>query len=250
MYCLVDKIILVKQSIFMVLTLCFTKSRGFFNLCFRKETNMKKTIQLEMATMTTLPLPVTLVTSISKDNIPNIAVVTYVTGVNEQPPMFGIALRPQKYSNSLIKQTKEFVINIPTKEILKEVDYCGTYTGRNIRKFEKLKLTPEKAQKVKTPLIAECPVNIECRLRQIIKLPSHDFFIGEAVALHIEKNFISRKKNKYSVLLPEFKNLHFLFTTFLDYRLIGKKMGTAFEEQQKLNIVTEKTVKKGRTVCQ
>lgn len=200
---------------------------------------MKKIISLKMATMTTLPLPVTLVTSIGRDNQPNIAVVTYVAGVNEEPAMFGISLRPQKYSNSLVRQTKEFVINIPEVRLIKEIDYCGTHTGRSVQKFKQLRLTPIKAKKVKPPLIAECPINIECKLRQIVKLPSHDFFIGEAVAVHVNKEFVDKKKNRYGVLLPKFGQLSFLFTTFLDYRTTGGKRGTAFVEHKKLGFAKE-----------
>ena len=181
--------------------------------------------------MTTFPLPVTLVSSIGRDGQANIMVVTYIAGINEEPPMFGIGIRPQKYSNTLIKQTKEFVINIPTLNLIQEIDYCGTHSGRDVQKFNQLKLTAIKAKKVKTPLISECPINIECKLRQIIKLPSHDFFIGEVVALNIDQEIINNKKNKYGVLLPKFEKLSFLFTTFLDYRVIGKKMGTVFKER-------------------
>lgn len=199
--------------------------------------------------MTTIPLPVSLVTSIGSDNQADIAVVTYVTGVNEEPAMFGISLRPEKYSNSLIKQSEEFVINIPEARLIKEVDYCGTHSGRNVQKFKVLKLTPVKSEKVKAPLILECPINIECRLKKIIKLPSHDFFIGEVVALHVDEEIVDKKENRYGVLLPKFDRLIFLFTTFLDYRVIGEKKGTAFQEHKKLNSVKHALYKKGE-ICQ
>lgn len=209
---------------------------------------MKKIISLKMATMTTLPLPVTLVSTIGKNNTPNIAVVTYITGVNEKPPMFGIAFRPEKYSSSLIRQSKEFVINIPTMKLVKEIDYCGTHTGRKVQKFDQLNLTPIKAKRIKTPLIAECPINIECKLRKVVVLPSHDFFIGEAVAVHVDKDVVDIRKNKFGIFLPKFEKLAFLLTTFLDYRVIGKKIGTAFKEHQKLDL-ENKIVGKGGTVC-
>ncbi|MBL7150934.1 flavin reductase family protein [Candidatus Microgenomates bacterium] len=196
---------------------------------------IKKSLALKMATMASLPLPVTLVTSIGKDNEPNIITITYVTGVNEEPPMFGIAIRPEKHSNFLIRKSKEFVINIPTLKLIKEIDFCGTHSGRNVQKFEKLGLKPIKAKKLKTPLIGECSINIECRLKQIVKLPSHDFFIGEVTAFSVDKKIVVAKKNKYGVFLPKFDKLNFLFTTFLDYRVIGEKKGMVFQEHQKLN---------------
>jgi len=197
---------------------------------------VKKLLPLKMATMTSLPLAVTLVSSIGKDNKPNIMVVTYVTGVNEEPPMFGIAIRPQKHSNSLIRFSRGFVINIPTLKLIKEIDYCGTHTGRSVQKFGQLGLLPIKARKVKAPLIAECPINIECQLDKIVKLPSHDFFIGKVVVLHVDKKLVEGKKNIYGVLLPKFNQLDFVFSTFLDYRVIGEKKGTAFQGHKKLNI--------------
>lgn len=193
----------------------------------------KKLLSLKMATMTSLPLPVSLVSSVGPDNVPNILVITYITGVNEEPPMFGIAIRPQKFSHRLIKSTGEFVINIPTAKLLKEIDFCGTFSGKNVHKFNYLGLTPLKARCIRVPIIAECPINIECRVKQIIHLPSHDFFIGEAVALHIDRDIVCRRKNQYGLLLPDFSCLSFLFTTFLDYRVVGPKVGTAFQEHKK-----------------
>lgn len=211
---------------------------------------IKKSLALKMATMTSLPLPVTLVTSIGGDNKPNIITITYVTGVNEEPPMFGIAIRPQKYSNFLIRKSKEFVINIPTLKLIKEIDYCGTHSGRNVQKFNQRNLTAIKAKKVKTPLIAECPINIECKLKRIVMLPSHDFFIGKVVALHVDKEVVTDKKNKYGVLLPEFEKLSCLFTTFLDYRVIGEKKGLAFQEHQKIRCKTRGRSRRKEKKCQ
>lgn len=171
---------------------------------------------MKPVTMITFPLPVTLVTVVDNEGNPNILTITYVTGVNEDPPMIAIAIGHDKYSNKLIKETKEFVVNVPTIEILSEVDYCGTYSGRDVDKFEHTKLTPVNSDKVRPPLIKECPINIECKVVKIIALPSHDLFIGEVLAVHgdcIEKE------------------LDFILTTFLDYRVIGRKVGKAFEEK-------------------
>lgn len=204
--------------------------------------NLKKSVPIKMATMTSLALPVTLITSVNKDGKPNILVITYVTGVNEEPAMFGIAIRQGKYSNFLIKQTREFVINVPTLDLIKEIDYCGTYTGKVVNKFQELGLTPVKAKKVKPPLIGECPINLECKLEKIVKLPSHDLFIGKVVALNVDKKVLEKEKNKYGVYLAKYGLIKCLFTTFLDYRAIGEKKGVAFEEHKKLG--------KRRKICQ
>ena len=170
-------------------------------------------------TMKTFPLPVTLVTSVDRNGNPNIITITYVTGVNEDPPMIAIAIRPEKYSNKIIKESGEFVVNVPTREILSEIDYCGTFSGKNVNKFESTNLTPLKADKVKPPIIKECPISIECKVVKVISFPSHDLFVGEVVALH--GDCLNEK-------------LDFVLTTFLDYHVIGKKIGTAFKENSKL----------------
>lgn len=188
---------------------------------------MKIQIKTDNATMKTFPLPVTLVSCVDKKGVPNIITITYVTGVNEEPPIMGIAIGCKKYSNKLIKETGEFVINIPTKELLSKIDYCGTYSGKEVNKFQETGLSPEKAAYVKSPLIKECPINIECKVMQVINFPSHDLFIGKVVALHVDGNVLLNKD------MPDFDKLDFLLTTFLNYHIIGKKVGIAFKEHQK-----------------
>jgi len=191
---------------------------------------MKTQVDIKNATMKSFPLPVTLVSCIDKRGKPNIITITYITGVNEEPPMIGIAVRSKKYSNYVIKDTSGFAVNIPTSELLAKIDYCGTYSGRDVDKFEKTGLTPQKSARIKSPIIKECPINLECKLVQTVKLPSHDLFIGEVVALHIDKKLL--KKCTGSSEMPNFSKLDFVFTTFLDYRQIGKKIGTVFEESK------------------
>ena len=104
--------------------------------------------------------------------------------------MVGIAIRKGRYSHGIIKDSKEFVINIPTRKLLKATDFCGTKSGKKIDKFAETNLSPVKAKKVKAPLIKECPVNLECVVKQILVLGSHDLFISEIVATHIDSEFL------------------------------------------------------------
>lgn len=201
---------------------------------------MKTQVNIKNATMKSFPLTVTLVSCIDKKGKPNIITITYITGVNEEPPMIGIAVRPEKHSNHVIKDTGDFAVNIPTDELLAKIDYCGTYSGRNVDKFKKTGLTSQKSTKIKSPIIEECLINLECKLVQTVKLPSHDLFIGEVVALHIDKKFLKKCTDGG---MPDFSRLNFVFTTFLDYRKIGKKIGTAFEESKQLNNLKNKIVK-------
>jgi flavin reductase (DIM6/NTAB) family NADH-FMN oxidoreductase RutF len=188
---------------------------------------MKVKMNANEAAMKTIPFPVVLITCADKKGRNNIVTITYITFVNENPPIIAFAIRPEKYSSKSIKETKEFVINIPTKELLTEIDYCGTHSGKNIDKFQKTGLTPENSEKVSVKSIKECPINIECNLLKTIKFNSHSLFIGLVKVVHIDKNFLKKGT-------VDFSKINFVLTTFLDYREIGQKIGTAFKECTKL----------------
>ena len=135
-------------------------------------------------------LPVVVVTCIDKDGKPNLIPLGWVGGVCSDPPQLGIAIRRKpvkRYSYDLILETKEFVVNIPDEDLVEKVDIAGFISGRDVDKFEELGLTPVPASKVKVPLIDECPVNLECVLRQHFVLGSHGLFIGEIVAVDVDE---------------------------------------------------------------
>jgi flavin reductase (DIM6/NTAB) family NADH-FMN oxidoreductase RutF len=106
--------------------------------------------------------------------------------------MLGLGIRPHRHSYGLIEDAGEFVVNIPTTEILEETDFCGMVSGRDVDKFSETKLTPEHAEKVKPPLIRECPVNIECVLKKKIPLGVHHLFLGEVVRVHVDQNVLDK----------------------------------------------------------
>jgi len=107
--------------------------------------------------------------------------------------MLSISVRPQTYSHGLLVKTREFVLNIPGADLLKEMDMCGMVSGRDQDKFALTGLTPLPANQVKAPLIAECSVNIECRVSQIINMGLHDMFISEILAVHTDENVMDEK---------------------------------------------------------
>jgi flavin reductase (DIM6/NTAB) family NADH-FMN oxidoreductase RutF len=107
--------------------------------------------------------------------------------------MLGLGIRPHRYSYGLIDGSGEFVVNIPTVEILREVDFCGTVSGKDVDKFSETGLSPEPAEKVRPPLIRECPVNIECVLREKIPLGVHHLFIGEIVRVHVDQEVLNER---------------------------------------------------------
>ena len=107
--------------------------------------------------------------------------------------MVSISVRPERYSYPILKETGEFVINLTTKDLVYATDYCGVKSGRDVDKFKEMKLTPVSGEKVKAPLIAECPVNLECKVTEVIPLGSHDMFLAEVVAVHAEKEYMDEK---------------------------------------------------------
>ena len=136
------------------------------------------------------PLPVVMVSTADRGGRPNIITVAWAGTICSDPPMVSISVRPERYSHAMLKETGEFVINLATKELAFATDYCGVKSGRDVDKFKEMKLTPVSAEKVKAPLIGESPVNIECRVTQIVPLGSHDMFMAEVVCVHVEDSYM------------------------------------------------------------
>ena len=141
------------------------------------------------------PVPVVLVTCIGEEGRANVITLAWVGVVCSLPPMVSIAVRPERFSHDLIKSTGQFAVNLPSSDQLWAVDYCGTRSGRHEDKFAAAGLTPAPASEVKPPLIAECPINIECVVRHELSLGSHDLFIGEVVAVHADENALDEAGN-------------------------------------------------------
>ena len=119
-----------------------------------------------------------------KRNIITIGMFAFFSGT---PSLVGIGISPKRYSYELIRRSGEFVVNIPTKKLMKTVSICGSKSGRDLDKFEAAELTPIKGTKVDAPLIKECPVNIECKVVKEVETGDHVWFIGEVVATHADK---------------------------------------------------------------
>lgn len=141
------------------------------------------------------PVPLALVTSVDAAGRANIITLAWVGVVCSMPPMLSIAVRPERFSHNMIRDTGQFVINVPSADLLWATDYIGTRSGRHEDKFAALGLTPVAATEVRPPLIAECPINIECLLRHELRLGSHDLFIGAVVALHADETALDASGN-------------------------------------------------------
>lgn len=120
----------------------------------------------------------------------NIITVAWTGTINSDPAMVYISVRPERHSYSIIKRTKEFVINLTTKDLTYKTDYCGVKSGKDIDKFKELGLTDKKANKLNCPIIDESPINIECKVKNIIELGSHHMFIGEVVSNMADEKYI------------------------------------------------------------
>ena len=150
------------------------------------------------------PNPVMLVSS-SYEGKESIITLAWGGTCCSSPPTVGVAIRKNRFSYDLIANSKEFVVNIPTAKMLEEVELCGTKSGRDIDKWKESKFTKKQGSVVKTPMIKECPVSLECKLKQIVELGSHDLFLGEVVALHLDEEW---KQNKYPNMLTYTRGIY------------------------------------------
>lgn len=137
------------------------------------------------------PLPVVMVSCSDEFGNNNIITVAWCGTICTNPPMVSVSIRPERHSYAMIEKTKEFVINLTTEELTRATDFCGVRSGRDFDKFKEMKLTPKKGEKVNAPVIVESPVNIECRLKEIVKLGSHDMFVAEVVGVQVGKQFLN-----------------------------------------------------------
>ena len=136
------------------------------------------------------PSPAALITCVDTSGRANIITLGEVFNISIRGPVIiGIAIRPATYSHGLISKTREYVVNLPTAEIVKKVDQCGTVSGRDgVDKFDRAGLSPIPASVVKPPLIDECPVNIECKVVGIQTVGDHDLFLGEILSTHLAED--------------------------------------------------------------
>ncbi|MDR3137313.1 MAG: flavin reductase family protein [Tannerellaceae bacterium] len=136
------------------------------------------------------PLPAVLVSCGREETGYNILTIAWVGTICSNPPMCYISVRPERHSHGIISREKEYVINLTTKEMAFAVDWCGVMSGRDVGKFEEMKLTPVKSTVVSAPAIAEAPLSIECRVVEVKSLGSHDMFISEVVNILADDRYL------------------------------------------------------------
>ena len=166
------------------------------------------------------PVPAVMVSCQRENEKPNIITVAWAGTICSDPVMLSISVRKERYSHRIISETKEFVVNLTTKDLCRATDYCGVRSGRDVDKFKEMKLTKEKADFVKVPMIAESPVSIECKVRQVLELGSHHMFLADVLAVHADPQYMDEKKKFH---LNDARPLVYSHGEYLG---IGKKLGT------------------------
>lgn len=164
------------------------------------------------------PLPPTMVSCGDMESS-NIITIGWTGILNTVPPKTYISVRPTRYSYSMIKEKGEFVINLTPASLVKEADYCGIYTGKKVDKFAKCKLTKEEATVVSCPMIAECPVSIECKVTDIVPLGSHDMFMADIVAVNVNEELFD-KDGKFHL-----EKADLIAYAHGEYFTLGKRLG-------------------------
>lgn len=149
----------------------------------------------------------------------NIITVAWTGTVCSDPAMLSISVRPERHSYQLIKETGEFAVNLVTKALVFATDYCGVKSGRDVDKFKEMNLTPLQAQKISAPIIAESPVNIECRVVKELPLGSHTMFVGEVVNVTVEDAYLN-ETGKF-----ELNSTGLVSYSHGEYFLLGEKLG-------------------------
>ena len=139
------------------------------------------------------PSPVVLVSCGKEGERPNVFTVAWTGTVCSDPPMLSISVRKERYSYDIIKETGEFTVNLPTKDMARVTDWCGVKSGRDVDKFAETGLTPEPGDKVGCPSVGESPVSLECEVKQIIELGTHDMFIGEIKNVLADESLMDEK---------------------------------------------------------
>lgn len=139
------------------------------------------------------PVPVVMVTSRGNDGKDNVFTVGWVGTVCTKPPMLSISVRPERLSHKYISETMEFTVNMPTYKLTKAVDYVGVRSGKTVDKIKEMNFTMKEGTNVSSPYIDECPVSIECKVKTVLQLGTHDCFIAEVVGSHVNKNLFDEK---------------------------------------------------------
>lgn len=139
-----------------------------------------------------VPAPAALVSCQLPGERPNLLTIAWCGNVNTNPPMLSISVQPIRFSHGILVETGEFVVNLPSRDIARAVDYCGVVSGRNTDKWAAAGLTPCEVEGVSCPGVAECPINVACRVTKRISLGSHDLFLASVEGVSVSSRLMDR----------------------------------------------------------
>ncbi|MBQ5352936.1 MAG: flavin reductase family protein [Alistipes sp.] len=167
------------------------------------------------------PVPAVMVSCGDIDGQKNIITIAWTGTICSEPAMCYISVRKERHSYDMIRKSGEFVINLTTRALARATDWCGVRSGRDFDKFEYCGLTAERCNNVSAPAIAESPINIECKVKQVIELGSHDMFIAEVVGVMIDDTLLDAESGKLDLSRAEL-----LGYAHGEYYALGEKLGT------------------------
>ena len=166
------------------------------------------------------PLPAVLVSCGSTPEEYNLLTVSWVGTVCTNPPMCYISVRPERHSYNIIKRNREFVINLTNEGLARAADWCGVRSGRDCDKFRQMKLTPVPGAVVAAPRVGQAPVSIECRVRDIIPLGSHDMFLADVVNVWADARYIDPATGEFRLA-----DAHLIAYSHGHYHKLGEEIG-------------------------
>lgn len=190
------------------------------------------------------PLPAVMVSVRDHSGRDNIITVAWAGTVCTNPPMVSISVRPQRHSYAMLEESQAFVINLTTEDMCFATDFCGVRSGKDVDKFEQMKLTKTEAVKIQAPMIEESPVNIECKVKKIEKLGSHHMFLAEVVAVHADEAYMD-ENGRFDL-----NRANPMIYSHGEYFGLGKKLGTfgysVKKKKSKEKKMTEVLLKKSK----
>lgn len=139
------------------------------------------------------PLPAVLVSCGDRDGKVNLMTAAWTGTVCSDPPMVYVSVRKERFSHHMIQETGEYVINLTTEDLARATDFCGVRSGKDMDKFKEMHLTPVFGELEYAPMIAESPVSIECRVKNVMELGSHDMFVAEVTAVYVDERYMDEK---------------------------------------------------------
>ncbi len=145
------------------------------------------------------PLPALLISCGSTPKEYNLFTASWAGTICSDPAMCYVSIRPERHSYEIIRRNMEFVINLTTEELARATDWCGVRSGRDYNKFEEMQLTPGPSEKVSAPIVMEAPLSIECRVKEIVPLGTHDMFIAEVLNVQADSRYLNEETGKWNL---------------------------------------------------